>query len=329
MTSSYTVPEDSDDMNFSKHITRHDKHENELQSIADLPKFLRWGVHLAPTRWKKTYMAIIVFREIGFSIPIFSYITSSLAVGIIFAALATLFFAVDTLQPDFTKGVFLDMLLKDAKVTNKINNNIVNATIGGFIFSFLVITPMFWIFFIYPFATMEPGMLGKYTYEITIIFGILGQLCHFGFSLFGSANILPDQISLVHEEKIKKYLSTVRDLILNDNTEEDGIPLIDKLSMEQEKVEKWILEINNGISTFNSFKVVGVSGFLIFFLHIAGGGYSVGASTVFSAFSLFTFFTFVSSTLYGIAKPNMVSINARDGPLTLLTCCLFSFHILI
>ena len=134
MTSSYTVPENSNGMHVSEYILGHDKHENELQSIADLPKFLRWGVHLAPTRWKKTYMAIIVFREIGFSIPIFSYITSSLAVGIIFAALAILFFAVDTLQPDFTKGVFLDMLLKDAKVTNKINNNIVNATIGGFIF---------------------------------------------------------------------------------------------------------------------------------------------------------------------------------------------------
>ena len=65
-------------------------------------------------------MAIIVFREIGFSIPIFSYITSSLAVGIVFGAIATLFFAVDTLQPDFTKGVFLDMLLKDAKVTKKL-----------------------------------------------------------------------------------------------------------------------------------------------------------------------------------------------------------------
>jgi hypothetical protein len=100
--------------------------------------------------------------------------------------------------------------------------------------------------------------------------------------------------------------------------------------MEQDKVEKWILEINNGISTFNSFKVVGVSGFLIFFLHIAGGGYSVGASIVFSAFSLFVF-TLVSSTLYAIAKPNMVSIISipADGPLIILTYRSFSFHVLI
>ena len=101
---------------------------------------------------------------------------------------------------------------------------------------------------------------------------------------FVRGTTLPDQISLVHEEKIKKYLLTVRDLILNDNAEEDGIPLVDKLSMEQEKVEKWILEINNGISTFNSFRIVGFSVYLIFFLDIVGGGYSVGASIGFSIF---------------------------------------------
>ena len=43
MTSSYTVPKNSNGMQVSEHIPGHDKHENELQSIADLPKFLRWG----------------------------------------------------------------------------------------------------------------------------------------------------------------------------------------------------------------------------------------------------------------------------------------------
>ena len=266
MTSSYTVPKNSNGMQVSEHIPGHDKHENELQSIADLPKFLRWAIYLAPTRWKKTYMAVIALFVIGIAIPTFSYILSSLASGIVIGAMQILVLANKVRQPDFTKGIFLDILLKDAKVTKKINSNIVNAMISTAIIQGLVLTPIFWIFFIYPFATMEPGMLGKYTYEITMVFGILGQLCFFWLLLvFMRVNTLPDQISLVHEEKIKKYLLTVRDLILNDNAEEDGIPLIDKLSMEQEKVEKWILEINNGISTFNSFKVVGVSGFLIFF----------------------------------------------------------------
>eukprot|EP00944_MAST-04C_sp_MAST-4C-sp1_P005283 g5283.t1 len=292
-------------MNFSGHNTRHDKQENELQSIADLPKFLRWGIYLTPTRWKKTYMAFIAFSQIGLSIPIFSFITSSLAVGIVFATINILFFAVYTLQPDFTKVVFLDMLLKDAKTTKKINDNIINATIGGVIFNFLVLMPMFWIFLIYPFATMQPGMLGKYTYEITMVFGILGQLCQVASFIFSYGDYLPDQISLVHIQKIKKYLLTVRDLILNDTAEEDGMPLVDKLSMEQEKVEKWILEINKGISTFNSISIVGMSGYIIFFLNIAGGGYGVGTSVVFSGMSLFIFM-FFSSSLYAIAKPNMV-----------------------
>jgi hypothetical protein len=168
---------------------------------------------------------------------------------------------------------------------------------------------------------MEPGMLGKYTYEITMVFGILGQLCYFCLLLvFLRVNTLPDQISLVHEEKIKKYLLTVRDLILNDNAEEDGIPLVDKLSMEQEKVEKWIVEINNGISAFLSFRIVGFSVYLILSLGIVGGGYSIGASIGFSIFAL-SVFALISSSLYAIAKPNMVSmISMRaDGPSIILT----------
>ena len=321
MTSSYTVPEDSNDMQFSGHNTRHDEQESELQSIADLPKFLRWGIYLAPTRWKKTYMTVDTLMVIGISIPTSSYILSSLATGIVIGALQIPILANKVRQPDFTKGIFLDILLKDGKITKKINNNIVNAMISTAIMQGLVLAPTCWIFFIYPFATMEPGMLGKYTYEITMVFGILGQLCYFCLLLvFLRVNTLPDQISLVHEEKIKKYLLTVRDLILNDNAEEDGIPLVDKLSMEQEKVEKWILEINNGISTFLSFRIVGFSGYLIFFLSIVGGGYSIGASITFAAFSVFVFML-ISSSLYAVAKPNMVSMISMPayGPSIILT----------
>ena len=90
--------------------------------------------------------------------------------------------------------------------------------------------------------------------------------------------------------------------------------------MEQDKVEKWILEINNGISTFLSFRIVGFSGYLIFFLSIVGGGYSIGASIGFSAFAL-SIFALMSSSLYAIAKPNMVSMISMptDGPSIILT----------
>ena len=321
MTSTYTVPENNDGMHVSEHIPGHDKNENELQSIADLPKFLLQAIYLAPTRWKKTYMTVVALMVIGFSIPTFSYILSSLASGTVMGAIQILVLANKVRQPDFTKGIFLDILLKDAKVTKKINNNIVNAMIPTVTIHWLVSVPIAWIFFIYPFATMEPGMLGKYTYEITMVFGGLGQLCGVYFLfVFMRINTLPDQISLVHEEKIKKYLSTVRDLILNDNAEEDGIPLVDKLSMEQEKVEKWIVEINNGISAFLSFRIVGFSGYIILSLGIIGGGYSIGATILFSAFAL-VIFALLSSSLYAIAKPNMVSMISMpaDGPSIILT----------
>ena len=116
MTSSYTVPKNSNGMQVSEHIPGHDKHENELQSIADLPKFLQLAIYFAPTRWKKTYMTVATLFVIGISIPIFSYILSSLATGIVIGAMQILMLANKVRQPDFTKGIFLDILLKDAKV---------------------------------------------------------------------------------------------------------------------------------------------------------------------------------------------------------------------
>ena len=149
MTSSYTVPENSNGMHVSEHILGHDKHENELQSIADLPKFLRWAIYLAPTRWKKTYMTVIALFVIGIAIPTLSYILSSLASGIVIGAMQILVLANKVRQPDFTKGIFLDILLKDVKVTRKINNNIVNAMIPTVAIQGLVLAPIYWIFFIY------------------------------------------------------------------------------------------------------------------------------------------------------------------------------------
>ena len=71
------------------------------------------------------------------------------------------------------------------------------------------------------------------------------------YALLFSTQPLSDQVSLVHISKIKEYLSKIRDIILSDNAE-DGVALVDKLSHEQAKIEKWIIAINNGMTTFNS-----------------------------------------------------------------------------
>ena len=89
--------------------------------------------------WKKTYMTVATLFVIGISIPIFSYILSSLATGIVIGALQIPILANKVRQPDFTKGIFLDILLKDGKITKKINNNIVRLMISTAIMQGLVL----------------------------------------------------------------------------------------------------------------------------------------------------------------------------------------------
>jgi hypothetical protein len=297
MANAYTIPEMEENNNKYLH------NENELQSIDELPTLLRHGIYLTPTRWKKTNILLTIMPQIGMSFPIFSYITSSMVVGGIFVVCSITYSVCQVNHPDFTKGVFLDLLLKDAKVTKQINTNIFNGIVFNLIFFPFVISPLVWYFFLVPFATTTPGMLGPATFEITLIAGIVGNLSMVSQMIFSSVDYLPDQISLCHIDKIKRYLEKVRDLILNDN-EEDGIPLVDKLTQEQEIVEKWILEINNGISIYNSFLIGGQFIFLIFFLSIVGSGYSIGATITFSIFSAFLV-VFLIRFMYGIAKPNM------------------------
>ena len=89
------------------------------------------------------------------------------------------------------------------------------------------------------------------------------------------------------------------------DNEEDGIPLVDKLSNEQKKVEKWIFEINKGISLSNTLDISVYFLFMVMFLIIIGSGVGIGATITFSLFSILIF-SFLTSSLYAIAKPNMV-----------------------
>ena len=151
---------------------------------------------------------------------------------------------INLLQPDFTCGVFLEVLLK--RSAKKISDNMFNSAVSCVFFSTLF-TPLAWYFFIYPLAMTE--MLGESTYVITMIVGGLATVGVIPYALLFSTQPLSDQVSLVHISKIKEYLSKIRDIILSDNAE-DGMSLVDKLSHEQAKIEKWIIAINNGMTTF-------------------------------------------------------------------------------
>ena len=304
MASSYTVPEKEGWEKGSNDgtVEKEEESGNELQSIDDLPKFLRRGIFITPRKYKKIFMLLNILTQCGTSLIGMTYITSSGVIGTMFAIFFAIGNGIMILQPDFTKGVFLDLLLKDEKLTKKINSNIINSFLFEIVFVFTVIAPLIWFFFIIPVANTD--LFGPSTYTVTMAGGIVGWIAMILNFPFGATWSLTNQVSLAHIAKIKKYLGTVRVIILNSNPE-DGIPLAKKLSKEQNKVEKWIIAVNNGMSTFNTLMICQMTGNLIIFLIMLGSGQEIGATIFFSVFSIF-FWIFLSSALYAVAKPNMV-----------------------
>ena len=304
MASSYIVPEKEEWEKASNDgtVEKEEKSGNELQSIDDLPKFLRRGIFTTPRQYKKTYILLTILAQCGTSLIGMTYITSSGVIGTMFAIYFAIGNAVMIIQPDFTKGVFLDLLLKDEKLTKKINDNIFNDFVVTAIFLTTVVAPLMWVFFIIPVANTD--LFGPSTYIVTMACGIVGWIANFLQLPLGATWSLTNQVSLAHIAKIQKYLENVRDIILNSNSE-DGIPLAKKLSKEQNKVEKWIIAVNNGMSSYNTLTICNMTGNLIIVLITLGSGQEIGATIFFSVFSIFMWI-FLSSTLYAIAKPNMI-----------------------
>ena len=276
--------------------------EDPLSSIDELPSFLRRMIRNSPTQWKKTFALLAVLTQIGFGGTIMTFITSSPAIGLIVGICWLIGDLIILLQPDFTCGVFLEVLLKDAKTAKKISENMFSSAVWTCVLFPCLATPAAWYFFIYPLATTK--MLGESTYAITIVSGGLATVSVIPYSLLYSTQPLSDQVSLVHISKVKEYLSKIRDIILSDNGE-DGVSLVDKLSHEQAKIEKWIIAINNGMTTFNSLMQLFLFINNLISLIIIGSLNSIGAIIFVTVVTLFSWVT-LANGLYALVKPNMV-----------------------
>ena len=280
-----------------------DVSECDLQGIDDLPKFLRRGIMFTPCRWKKTFILIQLMVQFGLFIPVFGQITGSVTVstllaGCLFAGNIPLM-----LQPDFTSGVFLRLLLRDAKMTKRMSENTSKEFVVGLILFCLITSPLMWYFFIIPFATTSEAF-GPYTFEATIFMGGIATIGSIPMNMINSCQALSNQVSLAHISTIKEYIENIRNIILNDNSE-DGILLVDKLSDEQTKVESWIEAVNSRMTVFQSSQLCSLVLACALFFIIAAGKYSVGATVVFSIVSLGVCMM-IGSMLYSIAKPNMI-----------------------
>ena len=297
MSSSYTVPDRVDQTGESLTETN-----QQLHSIDDLPKFLRNALYVSAVRYKKTFVFLELIGTLGVMGTSFTYITSSVPIGVAAALYFTAASSCQLLSPDFTKGVFLECLLTDLKIVKKINKDLFNMMIGFLVFDVGFLFPLIWYFFIIPLA--NSSMIGPTTFVTTILLASIGSVVNIVLFFFILSAQLPERVSIIHIEKIKTYINTIRVIILDHNPE-DGITLTKKLSKAQKGVENWIMAINNGISTYNSLFIFISLANCIFFLLMAAGGFGIGATITFSLFSLFMWYFFCSS-LYAVSKANMV-----------------------
>ena len=70
-------------------------------------------------------------------------------------------------------------------------------------------------------------------------------------------------------------------------------------------MEKWIVGVNNGMSTYTSIQLCNLVLSCIFFLTLAAGKYSVGATVTCTMCAVGICFM-IGNTLYAVAKPNMI-----------------------
>ena len=73
--------------------------EDPMSSIGELPSFLRRMIRNSPTQWKKTFALLGVFTQIGFGGTIFTFITSSPAIGLTVAICSLVGDGIMLLQP--------------------------------------------------------------------------------------------------------------------------------------------------------------------------------------------------------------------------------------
>ena len=111
-TSSYAVdpPTANSNSDERRRLTR----DNRLE-LKDLSKLLRFGLRVSASRYPISYVLVCLAGGGLGSFCLFSFVTQSLAVGSVVGAFMGLGGFIDIQAPDFSRGVFLEMLLSNAE----------------------------------------------------------------------------------------------------------------------------------------------------------------------------------------------------------------------
>ena len=109
-TSSYAVEPPATNSDEQRRLRR----DNRLE-LKDLSKLLRFGLRVSAPRHPMMYVLVCLAGGGLGSFCLFSFVTQSLIVGSIVGAFMWLGAFIDIHAPDFSQGIFLEMLLSNAE----------------------------------------------------------------------------------------------------------------------------------------------------------------------------------------------------------------------
>ena len=291
-----------------------------FQDVSELPKTLQLGLKYTAAKKPYTYALVSVLGSGMGSFQMFSAITGSPIVG---GILALCFYAGNIpmfLCPDFSEGIFLDMLLADKQHTEKIasaaKSNLIVSTVT---FDFVFI-PIVTYFLIIPLAR-DTEIFGPHTHIISPIMWTVTCLTLIPLALFEISANLSFEIGRVWKIKINDYLRTVRDILLEHNKHDPEANVLlseadatDKLSVKHEEVEQWAREVNRKTANFNNGNLMFSFGFtLISLIMIASGagGKNRTASIITLTALAFVMLQYGITNLFSIAKPSLAWETAK------------------
>jgi hypothetical protein len=282
-----------------------------LADVSELPWFLRVGLGFSSVKHPIVYVAVsLATGGIG-SFMLIYWMTKSYVIAGIIGAFQGLGGVVVTMVPDFSKGVFLELLLSDPKQTKKLASNVKSNVMGYLVFTFLVFFPFFLYFCVADLVLTS--FLGPQTYALVVAMTCVSFAGLIVDSLFSIQLMMVPELGHVWETKILDYLGTVQSVLLAAQT--TGSDATERLSVEQ-VVEKWAREVTKGTVSYNSSMLVFNLTFLTAMLGILasgmGGERSTGGIIIVSLFSLLLLM-FIVFSLRSIAKPNMAWERAKTS----------------
>ncbi len=285
----------------------------EINSIEELPYYVKFTIKGLSNKAMFRFLLISVIFSHIHTMIVFSQMVGSLAVGVSVGFLFLLGHLCDFLPlPDFSKGFFLDILLSNRALVEKVNTEIKGGVIFGIVFVGVFLMGLFLFFFTYEFS--QTDTLGPNTFYITLVIVIFGYPSSFIATIYGGGVVMIPSMSVIWENKVKKYLKNVRNILILENSN-DTKSIIHELSKEQKHISTFARKMSTGLNSFYTFQLLACLSWVAigaFFIATPGAGGKKSRFGILIGFTgLFMMcLGWLFNILRGIGRANRVWENA-------------------